>query len=113
MVDLQEKNQKIVAGIKSALFYPITLFTVATLITTFMLWKVVPVFEKMYGSMGVKLPAATAFIISASRFISSGPNVLAIIIIFLSVRFGLKHLMKNVESFRFAVHKFQLKIPFK
>ena len=111
LVDLQEKNQKIVAGIKSALFYPITLFTVATLITTFMLWKVVPVFEKMYGSMGVKLPAATAFIISASRFISSGPNVLAIIIIFLSVRFGLKHLMKNVEPFRFAVHKFQLKIP--
>jgi len=111
LVDLQEKNQKIVAGIKSALFYPVTLFTVATLITSFMLWKVVPVFEKMYGSMGVKLPASTAFIISASRFISSGPNVLALIAIFFGIRFGFKYLMKNVEPFRFAVHKFQLKIP--
>jgi type IV pilus assembly protein PilC len=111
LVELQEKNQKIVAGIKSALFYPITLFTVATLITAFMLWKVVPVFEKMYGSMGVKLPAATSFIISASRFISSGPNILTIILIFLAMRFGFKYLMKNVEPFRFAVHKFQLKIP--
>jgi type IV pilus assembly protein PilC len=111
LVELQEKNQKIVAGIKSALFYPITLFSVATLITAFMLWKVVPVFEKMYGSMGVKLPAATSFIISASRFISSGPNILTIILIFLAMRFGFKYLMKNVEPFRFAVHKFQLKIP--
>jgi type IV pilus assembly protein PilC len=76
-----------------------------------MLWKVVPVFEKMYGSMGVKLPAATSFIISASRFISSGPNVLVMIAIFFGIRFGFKQLMKNVEPFRFAVHKFQLKIP--
>jgi len=111
LVELQEKNQKIVAGIKSALFYPITLFTVATLITAFMLWKVVPVFEKMYGSMGVKLPAATSFIISASRFISSGPNILVMIAVFIGIRFAFKYLMKNMEPFRFAVHKFQLKIP--
>jgi type IV pilus assembly protein PilC len=111
LVELQEKNQKIVAGIKSALFYPITLFTVATLITAFMLWKVVPVFEKMYGSMGVKLPAATSFIISASRFISSGPNILVMIAFFIGIRFAFKYLMKNMEPFRFAVHKFQLKIP--
>jgi type IV pilus assembly protein PilC len=111
LVDLQEKNKKIVAGIKSALFYPITLLTVTTLITAFMLWKVVPVFEKMYGSMGVKLPVTTSFIISASHFISSGPNVLLIVVIFFVVRFCFKQIMKNVEPFRFAVHKFQLKIP--
>jgi len=111
LVDLQEKNQKIIAGIKSALFYPITLFTVATLITAFMLWKVVPVFEKMYGSMGVKLPGSTAFIIDASRFISNGTNVFIMLIIFFSIRFGFKYLMKNVEPFRYSIHKFQLKIP--
>ena len=42
LVELLEKNQKIKSGIKSALFYPIMLLTVATTITIFMLWKVVP-----------------------------------------------------------------------
>ena len=43
------------------------LLTVATTITIFMLWKVVPVFEKMYASMGVKLPGATLVIVDASQ----------------------------------------------
>ena len=59
LVELLEKNSKIKAGIKSALFYPVMLLTVATTITIFMLWKVVPIFEKMYGAMGVQLPGAT------------------------------------------------------
>ena len=45
--------------------------TVATTITIFMLWKVVPVFEKMYGAMGVKLPAATLVIVNASKYCRS------------------------------------------
>ena len=111
LVDLQEKTQKIVAGIKSALFYPIMLFTVATLITTFMLWKVVPVFEKMYGGMGLQLPGATLVILAASRFISNGNNILIIIGTVLTVRFTFKFLMNKIEPFRYFIHKRQLKLP--
>ena len=43
-----EKREKIKSQIKSALFYPGVLFSVAILVTIFMLIKVVPVFVKMY-----------------------------------------------------------------
>ena len=75
LVELLEKNAKIKSGIKSALFYPVMLLTVASVITIFMLWKVVPVFEKMYGAMGVKLPAATLVIVNASRYIADPANI--------------------------------------
>ena len=55
------------------------LLTVATTITIFMLWKVVPVFEKMYSAMGVKLPAATLVIVDASKFIADPGNIFKII----------------------------------
>ena len=87
------------------------LFTVATLITTFMLWKVVPVFEKMYGGMGLQLPGATLVILAASRFISNGNNILIIIGTVLTVRFTFKFLMNKIEPFRYFVHKRQLKLP--
>ena len=41
--------------------YPSIILSVATLVTIFMIWKVVPVFENMYGGMGVELPGPTLF----------------------------------------------------
>ena len=111
LVELLEKNSKIKAGIKSALFYPVMLLTVATTITIFMLWKVVPIFEKMYGAMGVKLPGATLVIVDASRFIADGGNILKIFLTIFLIRFIYKFLMKNLESFRHLMHKRFLKFP--
>ena len=111
LVELLEKNSKIKAGIKSALFYPVMLLTVATTITIFMLWKVVPIFEKMYGAMGVKLPGATLVIVDASRFIADGSNILKILLTIFIIRFVYKFLIKNLESFRHLMHKRFLKFP--
>ena len=111
LVELLEKNSKIKAGIKSALFYPVMLLTVATTITIFMLWKVVPIFEKMYGAMGVKLPGATLVIVDASKFIADGGNILKIFLTIFLIRFIYKFLMKNLESFRHLMHKRFLKFP--
>lgn len=111
LVELLEKNQKIKAGIKSALFYPVMLLTVATTITIFMLWKVVPVFEKMYASMGVKLPGATLVIVDASRFIADGGNILKIIGTIYMIKLTYNFLYKNIESFRHVMHKRFLKFP--
>lgn len=111
LVELLEKNQKIKQGIKSALFYPVMLLTVATTITIFMLWKVVPVFEKMYASMGVKLPAATLVIVDASRFIADGGNMLRVLLSIIAIRFVYKFLYNNIESYRHMMHKRFLKFP--
>mgnify|MGYP001483898567 CR=1 FL=1 len=64
-----EKREKIKSQIKSALFYPSVLLTVAVSVTIFMLIKVVPVFAKMYDGMGIELPKATATIMSMSDFL--------------------------------------------
>ena len=66
-----EKREKIKSQIKSALFYPGVLLSVAILVTIFMLIKVVPVFVTMYEGMGVDVPASTAAIMSASDFVRS------------------------------------------
>ena len=111
LVELLEKNAKIKSGIKSALFYPIMLLTVATVITIFMLWKVVPVFEKMYGSMGVQLPGATLIIVNASRFIADPTNIMKILGIIIIIRFSYSFMYRNIEGFRHFMHKRFLKFP--
>ena len=69
IVDSLEKKEKIKKKIKSALMYPSIMFTVAVIVSAFMLIKVVPVFAKMYAGMGVELPGTTAAIMSMSDFL--------------------------------------------
>ncbi|WP_114636768.1 type II secretion system F family protein [Polynucleobacter necessarius] len=51
------KTIKIRKSIQSALLYPCILLTVATIVLAIMMIFVVPVFAKMFGSMGSQLPA--------------------------------------------------------
>ena len=69
LVQMLEKQEKIKAGIKSALFYPITLVVVSVGITLFMLTNVVPTFTGMYENLGVELPGPTQAIVNASDFL--------------------------------------------
>ncbi len=81
-----EKREKIKSQIKSALFYPGVLLSVAILVTIFMLIKVVPVFVKMYEGMGVEVPGSTAAIMSASDFMRSATGGgLTLVIIVVSI----------------------------
>lgn len=106
-----EKREKIKSKIKSALFYPATLFTVAVLVTIFMLINVVPVFVKMYKGMGVKVPAPTAAIMAMSDFMRNpfgGGLCLILIIIFI---FIFKHLIKTNYAIRKKWHRFIFNMP--
>ena len=106
-----EKREKIKSQIKSALFYPGVLFSVAILVTIFMLIKVVPVFVKMYEGMGVEIPGPTAAIMSASAFMRSfsGGGLTLIFIVFFI--FGFRYLIKTNYNVRKAWHSFVFKIP--
>jgi type IV pilus assembly protein PilC len=111
IVSLVEKKLKIIKDIKGALTYPIILLTVALLVTTVMLVKVVPVFEEIYGSLGVPLPAATQKVIAMSNFLTNpsqgGVLVLSIIVIVTTIIF----LNKKVYAVKKFFHGFSLKIP--
>lgn len=64
-----EKAVKLKGQLKSALVYPIGVMVVAAAVVTIMLWKVIPVFEKMYKDMGAgaQLPKPTQFVIDLSN----------------------------------------------
>ena len=107
-----EKREKIKSQIKSALFYPGVLFSVAILVTVFMLMNVVPTFVNMYEGMGMgdDLPTPTAVIMSMSEFVrSSGGFFLLIFII--SFIFGFKFLISKNYNVKKVWHKIMLKLP--
>ena len=106
-----EKKEKIKSQIKSALFYPGALLTVAILVTIFMLIKVVPVFVKMYEGMGVDVPGSTAAIMAASDFMRSASGGGLSLVIFIVFIIGLRYLIKTNYKIRKGWHQFTLKIP--
>jgi type IV pilus assembly protein PilC len=107
-----EKREKIKSQIKSALFYPGVLFSVAILVTVFMLMNVVPTFVNMYEGMGMAddLPTPTAVIMAMSEFVrSSGGFFLLVFIV--SFVFGLKFLIRKNYEVRKNWHRVVMKLP--
>ena len=107
-----EKREKIKSQIKSALFYPGVLFSVAILVTVFMLMNVVPTFVNMYEGMGMgdDLPTPTAVIMSMSEFVRSSGGLFLLVFIILFV-VGFKYLMTKNYNVKKAWHKTMLKLP--
>ena len=79
IVDSLEKKEKIKKKIKGALMYPSIMFSVAVVVSAFMLIKVVPVFAKMYDGMGIALPKPTAVIMAMSDFLRGTGGMIMLI----------------------------------
>ena len=107
-----EKREKIKSQIKSALFYPGVLFSVAILVTIFMLTNVVPTFVNMYEGMGMAddLPTPTAVIMAMSEFVSSWKGVFLLIFLILFV-IGFKFLISKNYNIKKKWHQVMLKLP--
>ena len=107
-----EKREKIKSQIKSALFYPAVLFSVAMLVTVFMLMNVVPTFVDMYENMGMgdDLPTPTAVIMSMSEFVRSSGGLFLLIFIILFI-VGFKYLISKNYNVKKAWHQIMLKLP--
>jgi type IV pilus assembly protein PilC len=107
-----EKREKIKSQIKSALFYPGILFSVAMMVTVFMLMNVVPTFVDMYENMGMgdDLPTPTAVIMSMSEFVRSSGGLFLLIFIILFV-VGFKFLLNKNYNVKKVWHQMVLKLP--
>ncbi len=66
-----EKNDALVRKVKGAMIYPTVIMCVAALCVVILLWKVIPVFANMFGSVGMELPLPTRVVIGASHFLNS------------------------------------------
>ncbi|WP_339059941.1 type II secretion system F family protein [Tepidibacillus marianensis] len=90
-----EKEQRTRSKVKSAMTYPIVISILATVVTIFLLIKIVPNFVKMYADYGATLPLPTRIIMGISNFIVSGWYVILFLVIVSTV--GLTIFKKQIK----------------
>lgn len=110
IVDSLEKKEKIKKKIKGALMYPSIMFTVAMVVSAFMLIKVVPVFAGMYDGMGIALPKPTAIIMAMSDFLR-GKGGLIMLVSIVGGYFLFRFLTTKNEKLKYRWHNRVLKLP--
>ena len=64
----KEKVEAIKGKIKKAMFYPTAVIVAAFIVTTILLYYVVPQFQQLFSSFGADLPALTMMVINMSKF---------------------------------------------
>ena len=69
LATFMEKNDALVRKVKGAMIYPGVIMSVAGIAITVLLIFVIPVFENMFGSVGLALPLPTRVVIAMSRFL--------------------------------------------
>jgi type IV pilus assembly protein PilC len=103
-----EAEVKLRAKIKSAMTYPVVVFVIAIIAVVGMLLFIVPVFTKMFASLGGELPAPTKALV----FISSAMKVVAPIAVVAAIPLlTLWRRVKNREGVRQVVDPLKLSVP--
>src|SRR5688572_17156740 len=65
-----EKAVKLNSQVKSAMIYPVAVISIAIIVVTIILWKVIPVFAALFTGLGAELPTPTRVVIWLSNFIA-------------------------------------------
>jgi type IV pilus assembly protein PilC len=103
-----EAEVKLKGKVKSAMTYPTVVFFIAILAVVGMLLFIVPVFAKMFITLGGTLPFPTRVLITMSHMLKLGAPILVIgIVSFMIVWQRIKH-KKGVRNF---IDPIKLKIP--
>jgi type IV pilus assembly protein PilC len=66
-----EKAVKLKGQVKSAMIYPIAVLSIAAIVVTVIMWKVIPVFAELFHGLDAELPMPTRIVIAISNFIVS------------------------------------------
>ncbi len=103
-----EKAMELKRKVKGAMTYPVTVLVIAISVVILLLYKVVPVFDEMFSSMGSALPAPTQFLVDASAFVQN--NILYILGTMILSVFAFKKYYKT-EMGRLQVDRIVLKLP--
>ncbi len=103
-----EKAVRLKAAVKSALIYPVSVISLATLIVGALLKWVVPIFSNLFAGLGVALPLPTRIVMGLSGFVQSFWWVFIVAVV--AAVFGLKAIRKNPKG-RYYFDKFLLHLP--
>lgn len=103
-----EAEVKLRGKVKSAMAYPVVVFTIALLAVTAMLLFIVPVFAGMFEDMGAELPAPTKALV----FLSGAMKIMAPVGLVLGIVGGIVwRRIKHRPDVRNVVDPLKLKIP--
>ena len=105
----KEKILALKSKIKSAMFYPISVVTVAIIVIWIIMVWVIPAFKSVFRGFGADLPAPTLIVMAISDFFVAYWWLMAAIII--GTIFGFFFLLRRSAAFRYAVDRISLKLP--
>jgi type IV pilus assembly protein PilC len=103
-----EKETKIKRRVKGAMVYPTVVFTFATLVLIAMLMFIVPIFAKIFTSLGGQLPMLTRVVVNASNLLRNQWYIVFPLVGFMIWGF---FRYKKTESGRQMWDRFKLRIP--
>ena len=105
-----EKDTQIKRRVKGAMMYPTMVLIFATLVLTGLLMFLVPVFVKIFGQLGGKLPTLTQYVVNASNVLRNDWYII-FPLVFLTI-WGVRR-FKRTEQGRELWDRIKLKIPMK
>ncbi|MDR1053187.1 MAG: type II secretion system F family protein [Planctomycetaceae bacterium] len=108
LAEFLERSEALKSRVKSALTYPICVVTFAVGILGFIMYFIVPSFEKIFTEFGLKLPPMTMLLITISQFVVNFFYLIPLI------PFSIWLMVKLTTGFdygRFGWHLFLLKLP--
>jgi type IV pilus assembly protein PilC len=103
-----EKSLALKAMIINAMIYPVVVMLAAIGVAVFLVWKIIPQFEKFLSGKGKALPPSTQMLIDSSHFLRD--NGLIIIGIVIAVIIGIA-LTYKTHAGRLKLDAFVLKVP--
>jgi len=103
-----EKAEALKKKIKSAMVYPSTIVGVAIIVVTILLIFVIPVFAKIFSSMGHTLPLPTVIVIGISNLLKK--YILLVIVALVVLLFMLRRYY-STEKGKFTIDSLVLKLP--
>jgi len=105
-----EKSTQIKRRVKGAMLYPTMVLIFATLVLIGMLMFLVPVFVKIFGQLGGKLPTLTQYVVDVSNVLRNDWYI--IFPLFIAIIFGIRK-YKKTEPGRQLWDRIKLRIPMK
>lgn len=108
LADYLEKTAALQRKVKSSFIYPALVVTMAIVVTSILIFKVVPTFEGIFDSLGGELPMITQWLINFSHFARAGAvYILAGLILFVVI------FMRSIRTEKGKLHfdKTILRLP--
>jgi len=103
-----EKSQALKSKVMSALYYPVIVMVIASIIVGIVLVYVVPRFQEFWDQAGAELPGPTQLLVSASMIIrEKAPAVLLVILAIII----LYRNINNTDRGKLALDSLKLKLP--